>query len=168
MRPVKGDYNDFYQGYIDLIDGEDILYIMNNTNSEIVNTLNSFPQSKGNYRYAEGKWTLKEVIGHMMDVDRVFAFRALSIARGEHNLLPGFDQDEYVRKANFNDRELFDLTYEYRLLREANFLMYRGFDTSVYQNRGNANGSEVTVLAIMFMTVGHQKHHLGVLKERYR
>lgn len=167
MRPAKSDYAEYYQKYIDLIDGEDIIHILVKLNNEVSDVFNSFPQSKGDYSYAEGKWTVKEVIGHMMDTDRIFAYRALSIARGERQPLPSFDQDEYVRKGKFNLRNLADLTYEYRLIRESNILMFKGFDQSVYSNRGVAAGNEVTVLALMWMIAGHQKHHLKILKERY-
>ena len=167
MRPAKGDYGEYYQKYIDLVKGEDIFRILVEQNMDSQNVLNSFSESKGNYKYAEGKWTVKEVIGHMMDVERIFAYRALCIARGETNQLPGMDQDMYVSNGNFNKRQLFDLNYEYRLLRESNILLFGGFDKSVLQNKGTASGYEVTVLALMFMTVGHEKHHLNVLMERY-
>lgn len=167
MRPAKSDYAEYYQKYIDLIDGEDIIQILVKLNNEVSDVFNSFPQSKGDYSYDEGKWTVKEVIGHMMDTDRIFAYRALSIARGERHPLPSFDQDEYVRKGKFNLRNLADLTYEYRLIRESNILLFKGFDQSVYSNRGVAAGNEVTVLALMWMIAGHQKHHLKILKERY-
>lgn len=167
MRPAKGDYNEYYQGYIDLIKGDDIFRILVEQNIDSQNVLNSFPENKGNFRYAEGKWTVKEVIGHMMDVERIFAYRALCIARGETAPLPSMDQNVYAANGNFNKRQLFDLNYEYRLLRESNILLFGGFDKSVLQNRGTASGYEVTVLALMFMTVGHEKHHLNVLMERY-
>lgn len=167
MRPAKGDYGEYYQKYVDLVKGDDIFRILVEQNMDSQNVLNSFSESKGNYKYAEGKWTVKEVIGHMMDVERIFAYRALCIARGETNPLPGMDQDMYVSKGNFNKRQLFDLNYEYRLLRESNILLFGGFDKSVLQNKGTASGYEVTVLALMFMTVGHEKHHLNVLMERY-
>ncbi len=167
MRPAKGDYGEYYQKYIDLVKGDDIFRILVEQNMDSQNVLNSFSESKGNYKYAEGKWTVKEVIGHMMDVERIFAYRALCIARGETNPLPGMDQDMYVSNGNFNKRQLFDLNYEYRLLRESNILLFGGFDKSVLQNKGTASGYEVTVLALMFMTVGHEKHHLNVLMERY-
>jgi len=167
MRPAKGDYGEYYQKYIDLVKGDDIFRILVEQNMDSQNVLNSFSESKGNYKYAEGKWTVKEVIGHMMDVERIFAYRALCIARGETNPLPGMDQDMYVSNGNFNKRQLFDLNYEYRLLRESNILLFGGFDKSVLQNKGTASGYEVTVLALMFMTVGHEKHHLNVLIERY-
>ncbi|MEO8230715.1 MAG: DinB family protein [Ignavibacteriota bacterium] len=167
MRPSKGDYSDYYQQYIDQVKGDDIFRILIEQNLESQNILNSFSESKGNYRYAEGKWTVKEVIGHLIDVERIFAYRALCIARGEKQSLPGMDQNLYVANGNFNKRQLFDLNYEYRLLRETNFLLFGSFDKSILQNRGTASGYEVTVLALMFMTVGHEKHHLKVLTERY-
>lgn len=167
MRPVKGDYAEYYQKYLDLVKGEDIFRILVEQNMESQNILNSFSESRGGFRYAEGKWTVKEVIGHMMDVERIFAYRALCIARGEQQPLPGMDQNNYVAFGNFNKRQLFDLNYEYRLLRESNILLFGGFDKSVLQNRGVASGYDVTVLALMFMTAGHEKHHLNILTERY-
>lgn len=86
MRPAKGDYGEYYQRYIDLVKGDDILKILADNNLYAQNVLNSFPQSKGSYRYAEGKWTIKEVVGHLMDTERIFCYRALAIARGEKNL----------------------------------------------------------------------------------
>lgn len=167
MRPAIGDYAEYYQKYIELVKGDDIFRILVEQNLESQNVLNSFSESKGNYRYAEGKWTVKEVVGHIMDVERIFAYRALCIARGETKPLPGMDQDYYVKNGNFNKRQLFDINYEYRLVRESNILLFGGFDKSVLQNRGSASGYEVTVLALMFMTVGHEKHHLNILTERY-
>ena len=167
MRPVIGDYAEYYQKYIDLVKGDDIFRILVEQNMESQNVLNSFSESKSNYKYAEGKWTVKEVVGHMMDVERIFAYRALCIARGEQQPLPGMDQNSYVAQGNFNKRQLFDLNYEYRLIRESNILLFGGFDKSVLQNRGTASGYEVTVLALMFMTAGHEKHHLNILLERY-
>lgn len=167
MRPSKGDYNDYYQQYIDEIKGDDIFRILIEQNLESQNVLNSFSESKGNYKYAEGKWTVKQVIGHLMDVERIFAYRALCIARGETSPLPGMDQDTYVANGNFNKRQIFDLVYEYRLLRESNILLFGSFDKSILHNRGIASNYEVTVLALMFMTAGHEKHHLKVLTEKY-
>lgn len=167
MRPSKGDYGEYYQRYIDLVNGDDIFRILIEQNVESQNVLNSFSESKGNNSYAEGKWTVKEVIGHMMDVERIFAYRALCIARGESKPLPGMDQEIYVKNGNFNKRQLFDLNYEFRLIRESNILLFGSFDKSVYNNRGIASGHEVTVLALMYITAGHEKHHLNILMERY-
>jgi len=167
MRPVKGDYAEYYQPYIDLIKGDDIFRVLVEQNLESQNVLNSFPESKGNFSYAEGKWTVKEVIGHLMDTERVFAYRAMCIARGETKPLPSMEQDDYVKNGNFNNRQLFDLIYEYRLIRESNILLFGSFDKSVLKNKGNVNGYGTTVLALIFMTAGHEKHHLNILMERY-
>ena len=149
MRPAIGDYGEYYQGYIDLVEGDDILKILLENNQYAQDILNSFPQSKGNHRYAEGKWTVKEVVGHMMDVERIFCYRALAIARAEKKPLPGFDQDQYVLNGKFNNRPLYELTYEYRLVREATISLFNSFDHSVLHYRGNASGNDVTVLALI-------------------
>jgi uncharacterized damage-inducible protein DinB len=168
MRPAKGDYSEYYQQYIDLVKDDNILKVLTEQNKETQNILNSFPKDKGEFRYAEGKWTIKEIIGHLMDVERIFAYRALSIARGEKKSLPGFDQDEYAKNGMFNQGTLSDLNYEFRLLRECNILLFKGLDKSVWQNRGLANDTEVTVLALMYMIAGHEKHHTNILNERYK
>jgi hypothetical protein len=167
MRPTKNDYPDYAQKYLDLIEGDDIIFILHQSSKELTDVINSFPESKGDYSYDKDKWTVKQVIGHLMDTDRIFAYRALSIARGEKQPLPSFDQNIYVLNGNFNKKSLAELSYEYRLLRESNLLLFRSFDSLIYQNRGIAAGSEVTVLGIMFMVAGHQKHHIKILKEKY-
>jgi len=167
MRPRPGDYSTYYETYIKLIEGEDILKILNDQSKRTQEILNSFSEHRGNYRYAEGKWTVKEVVGHLLDTERVFAYRALCIARGEKKSLPGFDQDDYVKEGNFNRRELFDLNYEFRLLRESNLLLFRTFTPDMLKLKGFANESSVTVLAILFMIAGHEKHHMNVLREKY-
>jgi hypothetical protein len=167
MRPCPGDYSTYYETYIKLIEGEDILRILNDQSKRTQEILNSFSEHRGNYRYAEGKWTVKEIVGHLLDTERVFAYRALCIARGEKKSLPGFDQDDYVKEGNFNRRELFDLNYEFRLLRESNLLLFRTFTPDMLKLKGFANESSVTVLAILFMIAGHEKHHMNVLREKY-
>jgi len=167
MRPIPGDYNPYYENYIKQVEGDDILKILNEQSKTTQEMLNSFPEHKGNYRYADGKWTVKEIVGHLLDTERVFAYRALCIARGEKKSLPGFEQDDYVKEGNFNHRELFDLNYEFRLLRESNLLMFKSFSKEMLIKRGFANESPVTVLAILFIIAGHEKHHMKVLKEKY-
>ncbi len=167
MRPDKNDYAPFYAGYVDALEGDNGIEILVSQSTATQELLNSFSESKGNYAYAEGKWTVKEVVGHLMDAERIFAYRALSIARGEKKLLPGYDQDEYVKTGNFNKRQLFDLNYEFRLLRESNILLFRGFDEYMMNQRGIANDKEVTVRALLFIIAGHEKHHMKILRERY-
>lgn len=167
MRPNPGDYSPYYESYIKLVEGEDILKILNDQGKKTQDILNSFSEHRGNFCYADGKWTVKEVVGHLLDTERVFAYRALCIARGEKKSLPGFDQNDYVKEGNFNRRELFDLNYEFRLLRESNLLLFRTFTPEMLKLKGFANESSVTVLAILFMIAGHEKHHMNVLREKY-
>lgn len=167
MRPSLGDYSSYYENYLKLIKGDDILRILNEQNKSTQDILNSFSEHRGNYRYADGKWTVKEVVGHLLDTERIFAYRALCIARGEKKSLPGFNQDDYVSEGNFNRRELFEITYEYRLLRESNLLLFRSFTPEMLKLKGFANESSVSVLAILFIIAGHEKHHMNVLKEKY-
>ena len=167
MRPTPGDYSTYYESYIKLIEGDDILKILNEQSKKTQDILNSFSEHRGNFRYADGKWTVKEIVGHLLDTERVFAYRALCIARGEKKSLPGFDQDDYVKEGNFNSRELFDLNYEFRLLRESNLLLFRSFTPEMLKLKGFANESSITVLAILFSIAGHEKHHMNVLKEKY-
>lgn len=167
MRPAENDYAPYYKGYIEKITGDDILRILTVQTKECQNVLNSFPEHKGVYSYADGKWTVKEVIGHMMDTERIFTYRALCIARGEQKPLPGFEQNDYVREGKFNSRDLFELIYEFRLMRESNLLLFRSFNSEMLSRRGTASGYEVTVNALLFMMAGHTQHHMDILKERY-
>ncbi len=167
MRPEQGDYAPYYENYIKLVEGEDILKILNDQSKKTQDVLNSFSEHRGNFRYADGKWTVKEVVGHLLDTERVFAYRALCIARGEKKSLIGFDQDDYVKEGNFNRRELFELNYDFRLLRESNLLLFRSFTPEMLRKRGFANETSVTPLAILFMIAGHEKHHMNVLREKY-
>jgi hypothetical protein len=168
MRPNKNDYAPYYEGYINLVKGDDIHKLLTAQSIETQGVLNSFSETLGNYAYAEGKWTVKEVVGHLIDTERVMAYRAMCIARGEKQSLPGFDQDTYVKTGNFNKRELFDLNYEFRLLRELNLLLSKGFDEEILQRRGIANNNEVTVLGLLYIIAGHEKHHMNILQERYK
>ena len=167
MKPDQSDYAPYYDNYIKLVEGEDILKILNDQSKITQDVLNSFSEHKGNYRYADGKWTVKEVVGHLLDTERVFAYRALCIARAEKKSLPGFEQDDYVKEGNFNRRELFELNYEFRLLRESNLLLFRSFTPEMLWKRGFASEASVTVLAILFIIAGHEKHHIKVLREKY-
>lgn len=167
MKPNPGDYSPYYENYIKLIEGDDICKILNEQNKRTQDILNSFSEHRGNYRYTDGKWTVKEIVGHLMDSERVFAYRALCIARGEKKSLPGFEQNDYVKEGNFNRRDLFELNYEFRLLRESNLLLFRSFTPEMLKLKGFANESSVSVLAILFIIAGHEKHHMNVLKEKY-
>ncbi len=168
MRPDKNDYAPFYESYIKLVEGNDIKKILSSQSLETQEVLNSFSEAMGNYAYESGKWTVKEVVGHLIDTERVMAYRAMCIARGEKQPLPGFDQDAYVKASDFNKRSLSDLNYEFRLLRESNMLLAKSFDEDALQRRGNANKYDVTALALLYIIAGHEKHHMNILQERYK
>jgi len=167
MRPNPGDYDPYFERYIKLIEGDDIIKILYEQNKITRELINSISDYKGNYRYADGKWTIKEVIGHILDSERILAYRALSLARGEKKSLPGFDHEDYVREGNFNSRELLELCFEFKLLRESNLLQFKNFSEDMLCKKGFADEASVTVLALLYIIGGHEKHHLNVLEEKY-
>ncbi len=167
MKPQPGDYALHYDMYISLIKNDDVFAALENRTQSLVKLLNSIGEQKGNYAYAEGKWTIKQVIGHVIDTERIMAFRALSFARGEKQPIPGFEQDDYVDEANFNERTLKDLLSEFEAVRESSIILFKSFTEEMFNRRGIAGGNEITVLALLFIIAGHEKHHLNVLREKY-
>jgi hypothetical protein len=167
MRPNPGDYDPYFERYIKLVEGNNIIKILYEQSKITRELIDSISDYKGNYRYADDKWTIKEVIGHILDSERILAYRALSLARGEKKSLPGFDHNDYVRDGNFNRRELTELSFEFKLLRESNLLMFKNFSEEMLCKKGLADEASVTVLALLYIIAGHEKHHLNVLEEKY-
>jgi uncharacterized damage-inducible protein DinB len=166
-KPAKGDYSEYFETYFKNINDENPIELMESQKIEMLNLLSTVNEKEANYSYAEGKWSIKQVLGHIVDSERVFCYRAMAIARGEEQSLPGFEQDDYVSAGNFNSRELSDLLDEYKKVREATIPLFKSFDEKIYGRRGVSNGSPLTVRAAMFIIPGHEKHHLNILKERY-
>jgi uncharacterized damage-inducible protein DinB len=167
MRPSVKDYAPYYKGYIDKIKGDDINYILHEQLTSISDFFKNVSEEKGNYAYAEGKWSVKEVLGHMIDTERVFAYRALCIARGEKQSLPSIEQDDYVKEGSFNKRGLKDLVNEITLVRKANLVLFDSFSEKELNRRGIASNNEVTVRALLFIIAGHAMHHITILREKY-
>ena len=167
MRPKSGDYDPYFERYIKLVEGDDIIKILYEQNKITRELINSISDHKGNYRYADGKWTIKEVIGHILDAERILAYRALRLARGEKKSLPGYDHDDYVREGNFNSRDLLELSLEFKWLRESNLLLFKSFSEEMLCKRGLADEASVTVLALLYIIAGHEKHHFNMLEEKY-
>ena len=167
MRPKIGDNNPYYDRYISLIGGDDILEVLKEQIKTSENFLKIFTEEQGNYSYTDGKWTVKEVLGHIIDTERIMAYRALAFARNEGQSLPGFEQDDYVTESNFNKRSLVDMINEFRTVRESNIILFKSFDDEIFNRRGKASESEVTVLALIYIIAGHEKHHMKILKEKY-
>jgi hypothetical protein len=167
MRPADTDYAAPYAGYVARVPEDDILAAIERQSSETQKLLASIDDSRAAFRYAESKWSVKEVVGHFVDTERIMGYRALAIARGETQPLPGFDEQEYVRNAKFDRWRIGDLSEEYALVRRANIVFLRNLSEEAWDRRGVASGYPVTVRALAYIIVGHERHHLNVLKERY-
>ncbi|BCY29146.1 DinB family protein [Flavobacterium okayamense] len=147
-------YNSILEG---LIDNE----------KEIISFFNNFPTEKLEFRYAEGKWTPKDILLHLIDAERIFAYRGLCIARNDKTEFPGFEENDYVEEANANLREIDDLIEEFKSVRKSTFLMYKSFDDVQLKRVGIASDCSVSVRALAYMTLGHYLHHMQIIKERY-
>lgn len=166
-RPSPDEYGSFYQTYIDKLGEGNIIEILQTQHDTTHSLIKSLTPEQALYRYEKGKWTVKEVIGHVIDTERVFAYRTLAISRKDRNELPGFDQDEYVDAAAFNNRSLQSLADDYDAQRNAGIHLFNGLAKEMLDRKGVANGYELTVRAIPFIVAGHERHHLGLLQNRY-
>ncbi len=153
--------------YIEQVDDRPVLEVLNGQLAEVQKLFQELGEEKSQFRYAEGKWSLKELLGHMVDTERIIAYRVLCIARGEKQPLPGFDENAYAEAAGYGNRPLSDLLQEYRLVRQANLLLFGSLTEPMLTQIGNANGKEISARALIYMVAGHEKHHLGIMQERY-
>ncbi|MDT0644090.1 DinB family protein [Zunongwangia sp. F363] len=163
------EYLEFYQGYINNIPKEQSLGILFQENKkELLQVLNEeISAEKLKFRYAEGKWSIAEVLQHLIDVERIFQYRALCIARGDQTSLPGFDHDEYAKNSFASARSLNDFKKEFETVRNSTIKLYRSFPEAVLEQRGTMNGAPASVRAIGFIVVGHAMHHKKILMEKY-
>lgn len=168
MRPTANDYAGHFARYIDLVPEEDVLPALDGQASETQRLLSRIDETQAAFRYAPDKWSLKQVIGHITDAERVFGYRALCFARGETQPLPGFDENVYVDNARFDDWKLGDLAEQFALTRRAHVVMLRNLPAEAWERRGVASSHEITVRALAYAIVGHERHHLRVLRERYQ
>jgi hypothetical protein len=166
-RPPATEYAPYYARYIDRIPDGDILHTLEAQLGETLALLRGIPESRGEHRYAPGKWTIKELVGHVVDTERIFAFRGLWIARGDTAPLPGYEQDDWVARGGFGARTLRDLAGELEHVRLGNLVLFRGLTDEAWMRRGVANNVEFTARAIPFILAGHERHHMGMLQERY-
>lgn len=166
-RPKSNEYPPYYHQYIDLIKDEDILTVLKNQKHEMRDLLINFEEESALFRYAPDKWSVKEVIGHLIDVERIFAYRALRFARKDKTPLPGFDQDNYIKYANFNSRSLINIAAEFRAVKESTVSMFESFKDEIYSYEGTASGFKFTVRAIAYIIAGHEVHHRHIIREKY-
>lgn len=166
-QPLESEYAPYYHGYISQVSEAEILPVLRSQTDALDVLLGRVTPERETYRYAEGKWSIREMIGHLIDGERVFGYRAFCIARGETQNLPGFEQNDYILTAPYDRIDLEDLLSEFRLVRLSNLAMFRTLDEDAWMRIGTANGNQVSVRAIAFIMAGHLRHHMGVLRERY-
>jgi hypothetical protein len=167
MRPETSEYASFYETYVSLVPAKDVVGTLEAHRLQMAQLLTAHSERDGNFRYAPGKWTVKEVLGHVNDAERIFTYRALRIARGDQKPLQGFEQDDYVRAASSGERTLADLAEEFAIIRSASIILFRSFGEEAWTRRGTASNYEVTVRALAYITAGHELHHRRILEERY-
>lgn len=167
IRPKPADYAPFYEKYVALVPAGDLLEILDSQITRWKSMLGPLSAQQSEFRYEQGKWSTKEVIGHVTDTERIFAYRALRIARGDQTPLSGFEQDDYVREGMFSSRTLADLLQEFSTVRAATLSLFRSLSPDDLSRRGNANQKEITVCALGFITAGHVEHHRLILEQRY-
>ncbi len=166
-RPQPDEYGDFYKDYINLIHEPNVIQSLIRQGQKVYTIIRQLTDDEANHRYADEKWSVKEVMGHLIDTERIMAYRALCISRGEQTALPGYNHESYVEQGNFDKRSLQSLSTEYDALRNANISMFSNFSKKQTLRKGTANEVSVSVRALAFIIAGHGKHHLNILEEKY-
>ena len=166
LKPQTEEYSDYYGGYIELVEGG-VLEALESQIEDSMRILRKIQDNKADFRYEEGKWSIKEVVGHLVDTERVMAFRALSFARGDTSQIAGMDQDQYVSEARYDQCELSGLLSEFESLRKANVLFFRALPQEAWSRSGIASGNHVSVRALAYIIAGHELHHRNIIEERY-
>jgi len=164
-RPQPEECPVWAQNYIDQVSG-DLIELLQRQATEFPEFINSLAE-KADYAYAPGKWTIKELVGHMIDTERILVYRLTAFARNEQASLPGFEEDDYVAAARFAERPLLSFTEEFALLRKANLYLFRSLNEAELDRKGTASGREISVRAILFVIAGHVIHHTKIIKEKY-
>jgi len=166
-RPKPGEYAPYYDRYISLVPGNNVVATLATQLPKTVALLNSRGEADGEIRYAPQKWTVKEALGHVIDTERIMSYRALRFARNDQTPLAGFEQDDYVRDGPFADLRLADLIEEFKTVRAATLSFFRGLRPTDWTRRGIANKNEISVRALAYIIAGHELHHRHILEERY-
>ncbi len=166
--PTEKEYPPYYEQYIAKVKNtKDILAQLKKQQTFVLNLISSLSEEKLNQAYEEGKWTIKQLLNHIIDTERIFAFRALSFARGEQNTLLGYDHNKYVEESFANDKSKMQLKEEYETNRKSTIALFRGFEDSCVDRIGVANELPMSVRAILYIIAGHELHHLNVLSDKY-
>ena len=165
--PAETEYASYYARYVARVPKGDVLQTLSTQVGETVRALASLTEERSRLRYAPDKWSIREVLGHMIDAERIFGHRALTIARADPNPLPGFDENEYAKTSHADSRSLAELVDELQIVRRSTVALFKSFDAEMVNRRGTANNVEVSVRALAFIIAGHERHHLDILQSRY-
>lgn len=166
-RPQPDDYAPYFGRYIGLVGEGPIVEILEHLQQTSYDFFMQLDPGKASYAYADGKWTVKQVLGHICDTERVFAYRMLTFSRQPGAELPGFDQDVFMERSYFNERTLEDLAEEFRTIRQSTLYLLKSITDEQSKQKGIASGNPVSVRALAYMIAGHEMHHIDILKERY-
>jgi hypothetical protein len=167
-RPRAGEFDRFYTGYVDLIpDGVDPREVLRDQLDALPGLMITVSEEGAEHRYAAGKWSIKEVVGHLSDTERIFGYRLLRVVRGDETPLPGFEENEYVSAGHFDARALGDLVSEWEAARHSMLALVESIDPGVLGNRTVANDAPISARALLFIAPGHTHHHLEILRTRY-
>lgn len=166
-HPKETEYAPFYKGYVNSVADQDILSSLRTTAAEFEKTINAFSEAHGDHRYAPGKWSVKELVQHMIDTERIMSYRALTFARQDPNSIPGFEENDYAACSNADRRSLAELVEEFKLVRQSTIALFRSFTDEMLITQGKANGRIMSVRALGYTIAGHGKHHTEILEQRY-
>jgi uncharacterized damage-inducible protein DinB len=166
-RPQSSEYAPFYNSYIAAVPEGDVVALLRQSGRELLDAVAAIPEDRGGFRYAEGKWSIREVLGHLIDAERIFSYRVMRIARGDRTPLPSFDENEYVKTAGSDARTLASLMREFGAVRESSVQLFESLPDDTWGRFGVAGGKDISVRALAYITVGHAMHHLRILRERY-
>lgn len=167
QRPEEGEYLAYYGRYVSLVPEGDILVTLKAQNEATISLLRSLSEAQGGYRYAPGKWSVKELVAHVSDAERVFSHRALRFARADETPLHGFDENEYVKNGSFDDHPLADIITGFENVRASTLSLFKLMSPQASLRRGKANNAEISVRALAYIIAGHELHHMNVLRTRY-
>jgi hypothetical protein len=166
-KPEETEYVPYYGRYISLVPNVDILPQLNEQAQATLTLLRSIPEAQGGFRYAPGKWSIRELVGHLIDTERIFAYRALRFSRNDETPLPGYEQDDYVANASFDDYSLGELAQEFESVRRSTIFLFKHLTEDAWKRRGLANDSEASVRALAYIIAGHELHHMAILRDKY-
>ena len=167
MKPNETEYNPYFKKYIDLANEQNLVTQFIESQKEFEEFVKQIPAEKADYKYAEHKWTIKQLLLHLIDTERIYSYRALAFCRGEKQSLPGFDENEYADNCKHENRTLQNIADEYLAVRQATIQLFKSFDEQDLQKSGTANGASISINAIGHILVGHQVHHFKIITERY-